>query len=285
MELNQLSNISQGDALLSVRHLKKFFPYKTGLFAKKEGKWAVDDVSFEVRRGSTMAIVGESGSGKTTVGMMLLDLLSVTSGEIIYDGKAFSARTGAARTELRREMQVVFQDPYASLNARMNVLQTLTEGMIVHKMYDSAALRQKQAIGLLESVGMPASALPRYPHEFSGGQRQRIAIARALSVQPNFIVLDEPTSALDVSVQSQVLNLLRKLQREKSLTYLFITHNLDVVSYLADEIIVMEHGVIVERGTVDDIFDRPKEAYTKRLLSAIPSLDPAMQDLLARSNA
>ena len=277
--------IQTGELLLSVRNLKKFYPYKTGLFAKKDGKWAVDDVSFDVARGSTMAVVGESGSGKSTIGMMLLDLLSVTSGEIIYDGKAFSERKGAARTELRREMQVVFQDPYASLNARMNVLQTLTEGMIVHRMYDSPAKRESVAVSLLQSVGMPASALNRYPHEFSGGQRQRIAIARALSVEPKFIVLDEPTSALDVSVQSQVLNLLRKLQRERNLTYLFITHNLDVVSYLADEIIVMEHGAIVERGTVDDIFDHPKEEYTKKLLRAIPSLDPAMQELLARSNS
>ena len=274
---------SQPDVLLSVRNLKKFYPYKTGLFAPKDGKWAVDDVSFEVERGSTLAVVGESGSGKSTVGMMLLDLLDATSGEIIYDGKAFSQRRGKARTELRREMQVVFQDPYASLNARMNVREILTEGMIIHKMYANAAERDVEAIELLRSVGMPGNALDRYPHEFSGGQRQRIAIARALSVKPKFIVLDEPTSALDVSVQSQVLNLLRKLQREKNLTYLFITHNLDVVSYLADEIIVMERGKIVERGSVDDIFDRPKEAYTKKLLSAIPSLDPSMQALLARS--
>ncbi len=244
----------------------------------------MDDVSFDVERGSTLAVVGESGSGKSTVGMMLLDLLNATSGEIIYDGNAFSQRRGKARTELRREMQVVFQDPYASLNARMNVREILTEGMIIHKMYANAAERDIEAIELLRSVGMPGNALDRYPHEFSGGQRQRIAIARALSVKPKFMVLDEPTSALDVSVQSQVLNLLRKLQREKNLTYLFITHNLDVVSYLADEIIVMERGKIVERGSVDDIFDRPKEAYTKKLLSAIPSLDPSMQALLARSS-
>lgn len=275
---------SQTDVLLSVRNLKKFYPYKTGLFAPKDGKWAVDDVSFDVERGSTLAVVGESGSGKSTVGMMLLDLLNATSGEIIYDGNAFSQRRGKARTELRREMQVVFQDPYASLNARMNVREILTEGMIIHKMYANAAERDIEAIELLRSVGMPGNALDRYPHEFSGGQRQRIAIARALSVKPKFMVLDEPTSALDVSVQSQVLNLLRKLQREKNLTYLFITHNLDVVSYLADEIIVMERGKIVERGSVDDIFDRPKEAYTKKLLSAIPSLDPSMQALLARSS-
>ena len=244
----------------------------------------MDDVSFDVERGSTLAVVGESGSGNSTVGMMLLDLLNATSGEIIYDGNAFSQRRGKARTELRREMQVVFQDPYASLNARMNVREILTEGMIIHKMYANAAERDIEAIELLRSVGMPGNALDRYPHEFSGGQRQRIAIARALSVKPKFMVLDEPTSALDVSVQSQVLNLLRKLQREKNLTYLFITHNLDVVSYLADEIIVMERGKIVERGSVDDIFDRPKEAYTKKLLSAIPSLDPSMQALLARSS-
>jgi ABC-type microcin C transport system duplicated ATPase subunit YejF len=166
-----------------------------------------------------------------------------------------------------------FKDPYASLNARMTVRETLTEGMIVHNIGANAREREERAGGLLAQVGLPASALDRYPHEFSGGQRQRIAIARALSVGPSFIVLDEPTSALDVSVQSQVLNLLRKLQRENGLTYLFITHNLGVVEYLADAVCVMEQGKIVERGTVDEIFDRPQQEYTRRLLSAIPKVN------------
>jgi ABC-type oligopeptide transport system ATPase subunit len=241
----------------------------------------VDDVSFDVPRGRTLALVGESGSGKSTVGLMLLDLLAPTAGEILYDGRPLRGCRGQGvgyrereRRSLRRQMQVVFQDPYASLNARMTVRETLTEGMIVHRIGRNAAERDARAAELLQQVGLSADALERYPHEFSGGQRQRIAIARALSVDPSFIVLDEPTSALDVSVQSQVLNLLRRLQRERGLTYLFITHNLGVVEYLADAVAVMEGGHIVERGTVDEIFDRPREEYTRRLLSAIPSLDP-----------
>jgi ABC-type oligopeptide transport system ATPase subunit len=273
------------DSLVVVRGLKKYFPVRTRLPWQKEWKKAVDDVSFEVRRGGTLALVGESGSGKTTVGMMLLNLLEPTGGEIIYDGRPFTQRRGAERLALRRHMQVVFQDPYASLNARMNVREILTEGMIVHRIGGSGKARAELAAEHLLSVGLGPEALDRYPHEFSGGQRQRIAIARALSVEPKFIVLDEPTSALDVSVQSQVLNLLRKLQRDRGLTYLFITHNLDVVSYLADEVAVMEKGVIVERGTADQIFDSPRQDYTRRLLGAIPSLDPAMQALLAQSGA
>ena len=270
--------------LLTVRGLKKHFPIRKGWFQKPEYKRAVDDVSFDVPRGSTLALVGESGSGKSTIGLMLLDLLAPSEGEIIYNGLHFSDRHGAERLALRREMQVVFQDPYASLNARMNVRETLTEGMIVHRIGANARDREERAALLLRHVSLSPDALDRYPHEFSGGQRQRIAIARALSVEPKFIVLDEPTSALDVSVQSQVLNLLRKLQRDHNLTYLFITHNLDVVGYLADEVAVMERGKIVESGTVNQIFDSPREAYTQRLLSAIPSLGPAMRELMSRGS-
>jgi ABC-type oligopeptide transport system ATPase subunit len=269
-----------GEVVLSVRGLTKLFPLRKGLFAPRAWKTAVDDVSFEIPRGETLALVGESGSGKSTVGLMLLDLLAPTSGEIIYDGLPFSARKGKERLALRRQMQVVFQDPYASLNARLTVRETLTEGMIVHRIGKSAAERDERAATLLREVGLPPGALERYPHEFSGGQRQRIAIARALSVDPSFVVLDEPTSALDVSVQSQVLNLLRRLQREHGLTYLFITHNLGVVEYLADAVAVMEQGRIVERGTVDEIFDRPQQEYTRRLLRSIPSLDPEHRRLV-----
>jgi ABC-type oligopeptide transport system ATPase subunit len=285
MTTNAAAGNSDNGPLVVVKNLKKYFPVRGRLPWQHEWKKAVDDVSFEVRRGETLALVGESGSGKTTVGMMLLDLLKPTGGEIIYQGRPFSVRGGRDRLALRRHMQVVFQDPYASLNARMNVREILTEGMIVHKIGANAAERSELAAQHLLSVGLGPEALDRYPHEFSGGQRQRIAIARALSVDPSFIVLDEPTSALDVSVQSQVLNLLRKLQRDRGLTYLFITHNLDVVSYLADEVAVMEKGVIVERGTADQIFDSPRQEYTRRLLAAIPSLDPAMQALLAQSGA
>jgi len=266
--------------LVSVHNLKKYFPIRKGLFAPKAYKKAVDDVTFDIAQGQTLALVGESGSGKSTVGLMLLDLLEPTGGEIIYNGRPFSDRRGVERLQLRREMQVVFQDPYSSLNVRMTVKETLTEGMQVHNIGANEAEREARAADLLTHVGLSPDALRRYPHEFSGGQRQRIAIARALSVEPQFIVLDEPTSALDVSVQSQVLNLLRSLQRTRNLTFLFITHNLAVVEYLADFVAVMENGRIVERGTVDDVFDRPQQAYTQRLLNSIPSLDPTAQKLL-----
>ncbi|MDQ3814076.1 MAG: ATP-binding cassette domain-containing protein [Armatimonadota bacterium] len=268
------------DVLISVRGLKKYFPLRKGLFAPRAWNKAVDDVSFDIPRGRTLALVGESGSGKSTVGLMVLDLLAPTGGDILYNGRSFADYKGRERSALRRQMQVVFQDPYASLNARMTVRETVTEGMIVHRLVRTAAEREERAAALLKQVGLPPSALDRYPHEFSGGQRQRIAIARALSVEPNFIVLDEPTSALDVSIQSQILNLLRRLQREQGLTYLFITHNLGVVEYLADEVAVMEAGRIVERGSIYAIFDQPREEYTRRLLRSIPSLDPEHRKLL-----
>lgn len=269
-----LTSTSHEIPLLSVRDLKQYFPVRRGLLAPREWKKAVDGVSFDIPKGRTLALVGESGSGKTTVGMMVLDLLPPTGGEILYKGRPFSARTGRERFELRRRMQVIFQDPYSSLNARMTIREALTEGMGIHRIGANAREREQRAGQLLERVGLPAAALDRYPHEFSGGQRQRIAIARALSVEPEFIVCDEPTSALDVSVQSQVLNLLRRLQDQEGLTYLFVTHNLAVVEYMADEVCVMEKGLIVERGSVEEIFDHPREAYTRRLLESIPSLDP-----------
>jgi ABC-type oligopeptide transport system ATPase subunit len=267
------------EPLLTVKNLIKRFPVRQGLLRPRAYKDAVSDVSFEINRGETLALVGESGSGKSTVGLILLDLLDPTSGEIVYDGLQYRKRTASERMRFRREMQVVFQDPYSSLNVRMTVLETLTEGMIIHRIGSNSSERRERAAGLLRKVGMSPDVLLRYPHEFSGGQRQRIAIARALSVEPHFIVLDEPTSALDVSVQSQVLNLLRKLQSENNLTYLFITHNLAVVEYLADNVAVMESGKIVERGTVADVFDNPKQEYTKKLLNSIPSLDPSSRKL------
>jgi len=266
--------------LLSVRDLSKHFALRKGVFAPRAWNKAVDSVSFNIERGQTLALVGESGSGKSTVGLMLLDLLEPTGGEIIFEGEPLSGRKGKERLALRRRMQVVFQDPYASLNARLTVRETLTEGMIVHRLGENATAREARVLRLLEQVGLGKSSLDRYPHEFSGGQRQRVAIARALSVEPSFIVLDEPTSALDVSVQSQILNLLRGLQRERELTYLFITHNLGVVEYLADEVAAMEAGKIVERGSVADIFDNTQQEYTRRLLRSIPSLDPQKRRLL-----
>jgi ABC-type oligopeptide transport system ATPase subunit len=272
---------SPGTSLLAVKDLRKYFPVRRGLLAPREWKKAVDGVSFEIPRGQTLALVGESGSGKTTVGLMVLDLLPPTGGEILYDGRPFSSRDKQERFQLRRRMQVIFQDPYSSLNARMTIGEALTEGMAIHRIGANARERNQRAAELLERVGMPGNALDRYPHEFSGGQRQRIAIARALSVGPEFIVCDEPTSALDVSVQSQVLNLLRRLQDQEGLTYLFVTHNLGVVEYMADEVCVMENGCIVERGSVEQIFDHPRQAYTRRLLDSIPSLDPDARHIRA----
>lgn len=267
--------LSVGDFLVVAQGLCKDYPVRGRLW-RKQWRRVVDHVSFEIRQGSTLALVGESGSGKTTVGLMLLDLIKPTAGQILYNGLPYSARSAKERRALRREIQVVFQDPYSSLNARMNIREILTEGMVIHRIGANAREREERAAELLEQVSMSPDALDRYPHEFSGGQRQRIAIARALSVEPKFLVLDEPTSALDVSVQSQVLNLLCRLQRERNLTYLFISHNLDVVSYLAEEVIVMERGRIVERGAVERVFGDPQHPYTRNLLEAIPSLDKVL---------
>ncbi len=267
--------------VLEVRSLRKEFAVRRPLLAPKATKLAVDDISFAVPERTTLALVGESGSGKSTVGLMALDLLRPSSGQVLFEGNDVSDFDAEAKRAFRRAVQVVFQDPYGSLNARMQVGEIVEEGMVIHKLCADASEREAQAAELLEQVGMTADALSRYPHEFSGGQRQRIAIARALSVRPRFLVLDEPTSALDVSVQSQVLNLLRSLQSSFGLTYLFITHNLAVVEYMADEVCVMQAGRIVERGTVEQVFDSPQEAYTRRLLDAIPSADPASKKILA----
>jgi ABC-type dipeptide/oligopeptide/nickel transport system ATPase component len=265
--------------MVSAKNLVKQYPIRGVLpFVSAGAKTVVEGVSFDIPRGKTLALVGESGSGKSTVGLMLLGLLPITSGQAYFKGK--DVTTGNRSPELRRQMQVVFQDPYASLNARMTVREIITEGMMIHRIGADEQERVERATQLMGQVGLPPTALDRYPHEFSGGQRQRIAIARALSVGPEFIVLDEPTSALDVSVQSQVLNLLRRLQRENGLTFLFITHNLAVVEYLADEVCVMEKGKIVERGTVDQIFDTPQQEYTRKLLGSIPSLDPDARRLV-----
>jgi ABC-type oligopeptide transport system ATPase subunit len=268
--------------LIEVRGLVKDFPARKGLLARAQWHRAVDNVSFQIERGSTLALVGESGSGKSTVGLMMLDLLPPTQGEMLISGRSVKSWKGKQSLELRRLMQIVFQDPYASLNARMTVSEMICEALAVHHIGTDHKDREKRAGDLLEDVGLSRSALERYPHQFSGGQRQRIAIARALSVQPEFIVLDEPTSALDVSVQSQILNLLRRLQRERRLTYLFITHNLGVVDYFADNVAVMEKGRIVETGPTSDIFDRPQQEYTRKLLAAVPSFDPTQRKLLQK---
>jgi oligopeptide transport system ATP-binding protein len=262
------------EVVLKIENLRKVFGNKRGLLRAGDEKVAVDNVSFQVREGETVALVGESGSGKSTVGLMALGLLAPTSGRVVFDGRSVTDLNAADRLALRRKIQVVFQDPYGSLNGRMTVREMLTEGMMIHRLGANAAEREDRAVQLLKDVSMVPETLDRYPHEFSGGQRQRIAIARALSVEPKFIVLDEPTSALDVSVQSQVLNLLRRLQRERGLSYLFVTHNLAVVEYMADYVCVMSRGNIVEEGTIEAIFDNPQQKYTQQLLSSIPSTDP-----------
>ena len=267
-----------GAGLLKVEELKVHFPIRRGFFKRTVGYVkAVDGVSFELREGRTLALVGESGCGKTTTGKAILQLLPPglghISGRITFQGGEISAKR---RTELRRyrsAMQIVFQDPYSSLNPRLRVAEILLEGMRSLGVGRSDPERIAALERVLADVGLPADALVRYPHEFSGGQRQRIAIARALAVGPKLIICDEPTSALDVSVQAQILNLLRNLQRQRGIAYLFITHNLAVVDYLAHEVAVMREGRIVERGPVDEVLRNPQDAYTRTLLAAVPAVD------------
>jgi peptide/nickel transport system ATP-binding protein len=235
---------------------------------------AVDGVNLKIAPRQTLALVGESGCGKTTVGKTVLQLLRVTSGQVKFEGRQINALKGTERRKLGSEIQMIFQDPASSMNPRLRVADIIQEGMQAQQIGGSKADRQARIASLLEQVGLPASAMQRYPHEFSGGQRQRIAIARALAVSPRLLVCDEPTSALDVSVQAQVLNLLKKLQQELSLSYLFITHNIAVVAYLADRVAVMYLGRIVEQGSVEQILQQPKHPYTQALLAAVPDLAP-----------
>ncbi|HEY8831346.1 MAG TPA: ABC transporter ATP-binding protein [Gemmatimonadaceae bacterium] len=260
--------------LVSVRNLKKAFPIKKGVFARQVGAvQAVNDVSFDVARGETLGVVGESGCGKTTTGRTILRLIEPTSGEITFEGRDVNSMGTSELRALRREMQIIFQDPVSSLNPRMTVGAIIREGLTIHKLAEGAAAdaRVKQ---LLQEVGLRPEYSMRYPHEFSGGQRQRIGIARALSVEPKFIVCDEPVSALDVSVQAQVINLLVDLQRDHNLTYMFIAHDLSVVEHIADRVAVMYLGKIVELAAADDLYREPIMPYTQALLSAVPVADP-----------
>jgi oligopeptide/dipeptide ABC transporter ATP-binding protein len=269
-----VTNADGATPLVSVRNLKKEFPIKKGLFARQVGSVkAVNDVSFDVARGQTLGVVGESGCGKTTTGRTILRLLQPTSGEIRFEGRDVRAMGTSELRALRREMQIIFQDPVSSLNPRMTVGAIIREGLTIHKLAEGAAAdaRVRQ---LLEEVGLRSEYSTRYPHEFSGGQRQRIGIARALSVEPKFIVCDEPVSALDVSVQAQVINLLGDLQRDHNLTYLFIAHDLSVVEHIADRVAVMYLGKIVELASADDLYREPLMPYTQALLSAVPVADP-----------
>jgi peptide/nickel transport system ATP-binding protein len=255
--------------VLEVRSLAKSFWLRQGVFGKREFK-AVQNVNFQLRKGHTLGVVGESGSGKTTMGLTLLRLHEPTGGEVIFDGQNLLELTDKQRQVMRRRIQVVFQNPYASLNPRFTIGQTLIEPMTIHGIGKDTAEREQRARSLLEKVGLDGRAFGKYPHEFSGGQRQRVAIARCLTLNPEVLVLDEAVSALDVSVQAQVLNLLKDLQDEFGLSYVFISHDLAVVRFISDEVLVMKDGQVVEQASAQQILAAPKEDYTKRLLAAIP---------------
>ena len=255
--------------VLEVKSLAKSFFIKQGLFGKREFK-AVQGVNFQLRRGHTLGVVGESGSGKTTMGLTLLRLHEPTGGQVIFDGQNLLALSDRERQQMRRRIQIVFQNPYASLNPRFTIGQTLIEPMAIHAIGAHTAEREERARALLAKVGLPPETFFKYPHEFSGGQRQRVAIARCLTLEPEVLVLDEAVSALDVSVQAQVLNLLRDLQDELGLAYVFISHDLAVVRFISDEVLVMKDGVVVEQASAAQILATPQQDYTRRLLGAVP---------------
>lgn len=264
-------NDTDNPVILELNNMKKYFPLDKNFFGKVlTHVHAVDDVSLKVRKGRTLGLVGESGCGKTTLGRSLLRLVEPTAGEIIYKGQDITHIGRKELRALRRKMQIIFQDPYASLNPRMTIGSALMEPMEIHNLGANKREREEMAADLIEKCGLEASMLNRYPHEFSGGQRQRICIARALAVEPEFIVCDEAVSALDVSVQAQILNLLNDLQEEMNLTYIFISHDLAVVKYFSDEVVVMNKGKVVEVANAIEIYKNPQQEYTKKLLSAIP---------------
>ncbi|HTK22206.1 MAG TPA: ABC transporter ATP-binding protein [Mucilaginibacter sp.] len=259
--------------ILQINELCTWFPVGAGLLSnKKVFVKAVNQVSFDVYPGETLGLVGESGCGKSTLGRSILRLVEPTSGSVSFENADLRALSKPDMRNMRRDIQIIFQDPYSSLNPRITIGDSLMEPLQVHQLYENNTQRKKKVLELLERVNLPASYFNRYPHEFSGGQRQRIVIARALALQPKFIICDESVSALDVSVQAQVLNLIRELQHEFNLTYIFISHDLSVIKHISDRIMVMNKGEIIETGDPDDIYYRPKEEYTKRLISSIPGL-------------
>jgi oligopeptide/dipeptide ABC transporter ATP-binding protein len=263
-------------ALVAVENLTKHFAARPGLFGGGKGVVrAVDGVSFEIGEGETLGLVGESGCGKSTLGRAILRLHEPTSGRVVIDGTEVTALSSGPLRAFRKRAQIIFQDPYASLNPRMTVGQMLEEPLDIHKLGADRAARRRRVDELLDRVGLRPEAASRYPHEFSGGQRQRVGIARALAVEPRFIVADEPLSALDVSIQAQIVNLLVDLQRERSLTYLFISHDLKIVQHLCDRVAVMYLGRVVEAAAAAALYARPLHPYTVALLSAVPEIDPA----------
>ena len=268
----------KNEVLLKVEHLRKWFPVNKWFFEKQRYVKAVDDVSFEVKKGETLGLVGESGCGKSTLARVVLQLIKRNEGTVEFEGVELTAMKKKELNKIRKEMQIVFQDPFKSLHPRMRVGQSIGAPLVISRTMTNKEERQKRVLELMERVGLNSEQFDRYPHEFSGGQRQRIVIARALATNPKLLVCDEPVSALDVSVRAQVLNLLKELQREFDLTYIFISHDLSVVEYVCDRIAVMYLGKIVELGTTEQIFNDPHHPYTKALLSAAPDLNDPHKD-------
>lgn len=258
------------DILLQAKHLVKTYSQRSGKFGFATTQVrALDDVSIELKAGKTLAVVGESGSGKSTLARCLLQLQALDSGEVLFAGQDLAKLDGSALRQVRKNLQMVFQDPFASLNPRMRVGEIVAEGLLIHGL-GNAAEQQAKVIAMLKRVGLSESDMQKYPHEFSGGQRQRIGIARALVLSPKVVVCDEPVSALDVSIQAQILLLLKELQAEMALSYLFISHDLRVVRHIADDIVVMHQGKVVEQGQIEAVYQRPQHPYTQNLLAAIP---------------
>ena len=265
-----MAKINKNEVLLEARGLYKTYTQTSGFFVKKQRIIkALNNVSLSIKKGETLAIVGESGSGKSTLARCLLQLLSLDQGELFFKGKNLNSLDIEGKKYLKRHIQMVFQDPYASLNPRMKISEILEEGLLIHDLGDKFS-RDKKMRDMIKKVGLEVSDLNKYPHQFSGGQRQRIGIARALIVEPELVICDEPVSALDVSIQAQILLLLKDLQKELGLSYLFISHDLRVVRHMADSIAVMHQGKILEQGSIKAIYEKPKANYTRELLNAIP---------------
>ncbi len=284
--------MEKNDYILEVNNLKQYFEipvdkkehknFKERLFGATKDLKAVDDVSFKIRRGETFGLVGESGSGKSTIGRSVIKLYDITGGEVIFDGKDITKLSSKENRELTKDMQMIFQDPFASVNPRLTVEQIIGEGIKIHHPDKSKEEVKAKVIELLEKVGLSEYHISRYPHEFSGGQLQRVGIARSLAVKPKFIIADESISALDVSIQAQVVNLMKELQKDFNLTFLFIAHDLSMVKYISDTIAVMYRGKIMELATADEIYSNPIHPYTKSLLSAIPHTDPLFEKSRSR---